>query len=140
MIVTSNSVTHTINVTSLTKIGQVDSNIDVVNSAFVTIGSTIGYAHTFTKNVGYGDSITSVSITSYESQAKNSDIRVNFNTTGISTFTAFGSLTEDAVINWIPSSTLDNVKKEHEDFLNDAQDKRYFPLKSIEGPADLPWG
>ena len=42
MIVTSNSVTHTINVTSLTKIGQVDSNIDVVNSAFVTIGSTIG--------------------------------------------------------------------------------------------------
>ena len=54
MIVTSNSVTHTINVTSLTKIGQVDSNIDVVNSAFVTIGSTIGYAHTFTKNVGSG--------------------------------------------------------------------------------------
>ena len=39
----------------------------------------------------------------------------------------------------IPSSTLDNVKKEHEDFLNDAQDKRYFPLKSKQGPADLPW-
>ena len=122
MIVTSNSVTHTINVTSLTKIGQVDSNIDVVNSAFVTIGSTIGYAYT-----------------SYESQAKNSDIRVNFNTVGITSFTAFGSLTEDTVINWIPSSTLNDVKKEHEDFLNDAQDKRYFPLKSKEGPADLPW-
>ena len=43
------------------------------------------------------------------------------------------------MINWIPSSTLNDVKKEHEDFLNDAQDKRYFPLKSKEGPADLPW-
>ena len=47
MIVTSNSVTHNITIKELSKIGQVDSNLDVINSAVVSVASTIGFSQTF---------------------------------------------------------------------------------------------
>ena len=54
MIVTSNSVTHNTTIKSLIKIGQVDSNLDVVSAAVVSVASTLGYSETFTSQTVIG--------------------------------------------------------------------------------------
>lgn len=142
MIVTSaNSVTHRMKVNSLTKIGQVDSNLDVISSAGISIGSTIGFAHTVTgTGVGTdGSGITTT--TTYRIESTTNYTTVNFDTVGIATtsFIGISSLTESTVLGWIPSNTLAGIQTANENKLLEEKDRVLNPLKYEIGPASLPW-
>ena len=145
MIVTSNSVTHNITIKELSKIGQVDSNIDVINTAVVSVASTIGFTQTFKNQTITGIStdgtpIMGVGTTTIDTlEQKETQETISFNTSNISEFVAFSSLTEDKVISWIPSNTLAGIQTANETVLLERKDKVLNPLKYDISPAELPW-
>ena len=133
MITTSNSVTHNITVTALNKTGQVDSNLDVVNQVIVNINISIGFAKTSDGGPGIGT--TTIQVT----ERCSGDIISNLNTSGISTFVGFSSLTESKVLSWISSSDLSNKKTENENILLERRDKVWNPLKYQKTTVSVPW-
>tara|TARA_Y100001970_G_scaffold151894_1_gene186032 strand:- start:67 stop:507 length:441 start_codon:yes stop_codon:yes gene_type:complete len=145
MIVTSNSVTHNITIKELSKIGQVDSNLDVINTAVVSVASTIGFSQTFNNQTitgitTDGTPIMGVGTTTIDTlEQKETQETISFNTSNISEFVAFSSLTEDKVISWIPSNTLAGIQTANETVLLERKDKVLNPLKYDISPAELPW-
>ena len=145
MIVTSNSVTHNITIKELSKIGQVDSNLDVINTAVVSVASTIGFSQTFNNQTitgitTDGTPIMGVGTTTIDTlEQKETQETISFNTSNISEFVAFSSLTEDKVISWIPSNTLAGIQTANETVLLERKDKVLIPLKYDISPAELPW-
>ena len=145
MIVTSNSVTHNITIKALSKIGQVDSNLDVINTAVVSVASTIGFSQTFNNQTitgitTDGTPIMGVGTTTIDTlEQKETQETISFNTSNISEFVAFSSLTEDKVISWIPSNTLAGIQTVNETVLLERKDKVLNPLKYDISPAELPW-
>ena len=145
MIVTSNSVTHNITIKELSKIGQVDSNLDVINTAVVSVASTIGFSQTFNNQTitgiaTDGTPIMGVGTTTINTlEQEETQETISFNTSNISEFVAFSSLTEDKVISWIPSNTLAGIQTANETVLLDIKDKKLNPLKYEVGQAKLPW-
>ena len=145
MIVTSNSVTHNITIKELSKIGQVDSNLDVINTAVVSVASTIGVSQTFnnqtitgiatdgTPVVGVGT--TTINIL----EQKETQQTISFNTSSISEFVGFSSLTEDKVLSWIPSNTLAGIQTANETVLLERKDRVLNPLKYDISPVEFPW-
>ena len=145
MIVTSNSVTHNITIKELSKIGQVDSNLDVINTAVVSVASTIGFSQTFNNQTitgitTDGTPIMGVGTTTIDTlEQKETQETISFNTSNISEFVAFSSLTEDKVLSWIPSNTLAGIQTANETVLLERKDKVLNPLKYDISPAELPW-
>ena len=99
MIVTSNSVTHNITIKELSKIGQVDSNLDVINTAVVSVASTIGFSQTFNNQTitaisTDGTPIMGVGTTTINTlEQEETQETISFNTSNISEFVAVSSLT-----------------------------------------------
>ena len=147
MIVTSNSVTHNTTIKSLIKVGQVDSNLDVVSAAVVSVASTLGYSETFTSQTVIGiNSVgivsTGITTTTFDRlEEKETQQTITFNTSGIAatSFVGFSSLTESKVLSWISSDTLAGIRTANETALLDIKDKKLNPLKYEVGPAKLPW-
>ncbi len=145
MIVTSNSVTHNITIKALTKIGQVDSNLDVVNAAVVRVASTLGFDETFDNQTitGFGTDgtpIMGIGVTIKNIlEEKISQETISFNTSGITGFVGFSSLTEDKVLSWIPSNTIAGIQTANETILLERKDRVLNPLKYDVSPAELPW-
>ena len=133
MITTSNSVTHNITITSLNKTGQVDSNLDVVNQVIVDINSSIGFAKTSDGGPGIGTTTMQIK------ERRSAAIISNLNTSGISTFVGFSSLTESKVLSWVSSSDLETKKTEHENILLEVRDKVWNPLKYQKTTVPPPW-
>jgi len=147
MIVTSNSVTHNITIKSLVTIGQVDSNLDVVSDATVSVASTLGFSETFTSQTIIGiNSVgivsTGITTTTFNRlEEKETQQTITLNTTGIAatSFVGFSSLTEDKVLSWIPSNTIAGIQTANETVLLERKDRKLNPLKYEVGPAKLPW-
>jgi len=147
MIVTSNSVTHNITIKSLIKIGQVDSNLDVVRDAVISVASTLGFSETFTSQTVIGVNTvgvlsTGITTTTFNRlEEKETQQTITFNTTGIAatSFVGLSSLTEDKVLSWISSDTIAGIRTANETILLERKDRVLNPLKYDISPTKLPW-
>lgn len=114
MIITSNGITHNCNIVSLSIIGQVDDNMDVVHQAKVSVQSSLEFEYTKEvyqySNIQEQTGLTTSIVTVNDSINETKEYDVNFNTTGIKTFSGYNTLTENQVMNWcIAANFIDDV-------------------------------
>jgi hypothetical protein len=140
MIVTSNTVEHNFSIPSLTTVGQVDSNLDVIEQVTVSIGSSVTFDYTFeTTDI---DGVTS-SVTESRTESTSSQIVVSLSTSGISTFQAYDDLEEDTVLQWAFDADTEGQKAKHmtanETIVLTAKDKLLNPLLYKKDSPVTPW-
>ena len=114
MIITSNDITHNCNIVSLSIIGQVDDNIDVVYQAKVSVQSSLEFEYTKEvyqyANIQEQTGLTTSIVTVNDSVIQTKEYDVSFNTIGIETFSSYNTLTENQVMNWcIAANFIDDV-------------------------------
>ena len=123
MIVTSNTVEHNFSIPHLTTVGQVDSNLDVIEQVTVSIGSSVAFDYTF--------------------ESTSSQIFVRLSTSGISTFQAYDDLEEDTVLQWAFTADTEGQKAKHmaanETIVLTAKDKLLNPLLYKHDSPVTPW-
>ena len=140
MIVTSNTVEHNFSIPHLTTVGQVDSNLDVIEQVTVSIGSSVTFDHTYeaTDIEGVTSSVTESRIESTTSQ-----FSVSLSTSGISTFQAYDDLEEDTVLQWAFDADTEGQKAKHmaanETIVLTAKDKLLNPLLYKKDSPVTPW-
>lgn len=140
MIVTSNTVEHNFSIPSLTTVGQVDSNLDVIEQVTVSIGSSVTFDYTFeTTDI---EGVTS-SVTESRTESTSSQIVVSLSTSGISTFQAYDDLEEDTVLQWAFDADTEGQKAKHmtanETIVLTAKDKLLNPLLYKKDSPVTPW-
>lgn len=140
MIVTSNTVEHNFSIPDLTTVGQVDSNLDVIEQVTVSIGSSVTFDYTFeTTDI---DGVTS-SVTESRTESTSSQIVVSLSTSGISTFQAYDDLEEDTVLQWAFDADTEGQKAKHmtanETIVLTAKDKLLNPLLYKKDSPVTPW-
>ena len=140
MIVTSNTVEHNFSIPSLTTVGQVDSNLDVIEQVTVSIGSSVAFDYTFeTTDI---EGVTS-SVTESRTESTSSQIFVSLSTSGISTFQAYDDLEEDTVLEWAFAADTEGQKAKHmtanETIVLTAKDKLLNPLLYKHDSPVTPW-
>ena len=136
MIVTSDPVTHNITVTSLGTVGKVDSHLDVVEHAQISIASTVGYAYTYQTNITGVSTTVTDNIVSSETV----EFKVEFNTTGMAStsFVGYSSLTEAKVLSWVSSDTLTTKQTANKAAVLLVKDKIVNPLKYQRNNSSAP--
>ena len=140
MIVTSNTVEHNFSIPSLTTVGQVDSNLDVIEQVTVSIGSSVTFDYTFeTTDI---EGVTS-SVTESRTESTSSQIFVSLSTSGISTFQAYDDLEESTVLQWAFAADTEGQKAKHmtanETIVLTAKDKLLNPLLYKHDSPVTPW-
>lgn len=140
MIVTSNTVEHNFSIPHLTTVGQVDSNLDVIEQVTVSIGSSVTFDYTFeTTDI---EGVTS-SVTESRTESTSSQIVVSLSTSGISTFQAYDDLEEDTVLQWAFDADTEGQKAKHmtanETIVLTAKDKLLNPLLYKKDSPVTPW-
>ena len=140
MIVTSNTVEHNFSIPHLTTVGQVDSNLDVIEQVTVSIGSSVTFDYTFeTTDI---EGVTS-SVTESRTESTSSQIFVSLSTSGISTFQAYDDLEEDTVLQWAFVADTEGQKAKHmaanETIVLTAKDKLLNPLLYKKDSPVTPW-
>lgn len=140
MIVTSNTVEHNFSIPNLTTVGQVDSNLDVIEQVTVSIGSSVTFDYTFeTTDI---EGVTS-SVTESRTESTSSQIVVSLSTSGISTFQAYDDLEEDTVLQWAFDADTEGQKAKHmtanETIVLTAKDKLLNPLLYKKDSPVTPW-
>lgn len=140
MIVTSNTVEHNFSIPHLTTVGQVDSNLDVIEQVTVSIGSSVTFDYTFeTTDI---EGVTS-SVTESRTESTSSQIVVSLSTSGISTFQAYDDLEEDTVLQWAFAADTEGQKAKHmtanETIVLTAKDKLLNPLLYKKDSPVTPW-
>ena len=140
MIVTSNTVEHNFSIPNLTTVGQVDSNLDVIEQVTVSIDSSVTFDYTFeTTDI---EGVTS-SVTESRTESTSSQIFVSLSTSGISTFQAYDDLEEDTVLQWTFAADTEGQKAAHmsanETIVLTAKDKLLNPLLYKHDSPVTPW-
>lgn len=140
MIVTSNTVEHNFSIPHLNTVGQVDSNLDVIEQVTVSIGSSVTFDYTFeTTDI---EGVTS-SVTESRTESTSSQIVVSLSTSGISTFQAYDDLEEDTVLQWAFDADTEGQKAKHmtanETIVLTAKDKLLNPLLYKKDSPVTPW-
>ena len=140
MIVTSNTVEHNFSIPNLTTVGQVDSNLNVIEQVTVSIGSSVTFDYTFeTTDI---EGVTS-SVTESRTESTSSQIFVSLSTSGISTFQAYDDLEEDTVLQWAFASDTEGQKAKHmaanETIVLTAKYKLLNPLLYKKDSRVTPW-
>ena len=143
MIVTSNTVEHNFSIPHLTTVGQVDSNLDVIEQVTIYINSSTTFDHTFS-TVVYDD--PGAGITTTVTKSKTVDEFCHYNvslaTAGITTFSAFDDLTEDEVLQWAfaaDASTKATNQSANESSVLEKKDKLLNPLLYKKDSRVTPW-
>jgi hypothetical protein len=141
MIVTSNTVEHNFSIPSLTTVGQVDSNLDVIEQVTVSIGSSVTFDYTF-ETTDFDTGVKS-SVTESRTESTSSQIVVSLSTSGISTFQAYDDLEEDTVLQWAFDADTEGQKAKHmtanETIVLTAKDKLLNPLLYKKDSPVTPW-
>ena len=141
MIVTSNTVEHNFSIPNLTTVGQVDSNLDVIEQVTVSIGSSVTFDYTF-ETTDFDTGVTS-SVTESRTESTSSQIFISLSTSGIGTFQAYDDLEEDAVLQWAFAADTEGQKAKHmaanETIVLTAKDKLLNPLKYKHDSPVTPW-
>lgn len=140
MIITSNSVTHNYTIPNVVTVGQVDSNLNVVESVTVYVNSSTTFDHTY-------DTVdienNTVSVTESKTVTEFTKYDVSLNTSGISTFVAYDDLEEDTVLGWAfdkDATTKTSVQSAHETSVLEQKDKVLNPLKYYRtSTSPTPW-
>ena len=139
MIITSNSVTHNYTIPNVVTVGQVDSNLNVVESVTVYVNSSATFDHTY-------DTVdmenNTVSVTQSKTVTEFTHYNVSLDTSGISTFVAYDDLEEDTVLGWAfdkDSTTKASVQSAHETSVLEQKDKVLNPLKYKKDSPVTPW-
>ena len=141
MIVTSNTVEHNFSIPALDTVGQVDSNLDVIEKVTVRIDSSVNFDYTYeTTDIDTG---VRSSVTESRTESKSSQIIVNLNTSDISSFQAFDSLEENTVLQWAFDADSEGQKAKHmaanEAIVLESKDKLLNPLKYKKDSPIPPW-
>ena len=140
MIVTSNTVEHNFSIPDLTTVGQVDSNLDVIEQVTVSIGSSVTFDYTFETTDMEG--VTS-SVIESRTESASSQIFISLSTSGISTFQAYDDLEEDTVLQWAFAADTEGQKAKHmaanETIVLTAKDKLLNPLLYKHDSPVTPW-
>lgn len=143
MIVTSNTVEHNFSIPHLSIVGQVDSNLDVIEQVTIYINSSTTFDHTFS-TVVYDDPGAGITTTVTESKTVDEFCHYNVSlaTAGISTFSAFDDLTEDEVLEWAfdadPSTKATN-QSANESSVLEKKDRILNPLLYKHDSPVTPW-
>jgi len=141
MIVTSNTVEHNFSIPHLTTVGQVDSNLDVIEQVTVSIGSSVTFDYTF-ETTDFDTGVKS-SVTESRTESTSSQIFVSLSTSGISTFQAYDDLEEDTVLQWAFDADSEGQKAKHmaanETIVLTAKDKLLNPLLYKKDSPVTPW-
>jgi hypothetical protein len=141
MIVTSNTVEHNFSIPHLTTVGQVDSNLDVIEQVTVSIGSSVTFDYTF-ETTDFDTGVKS-SVTESRTESTSSQIVVSLSTSGISTFQAYDDLEEDTVLQWAFDADTEGQKAKHmtanETIVLTAKDKLLNPLLYKKDSPVTPW-
>ncbi len=140
MIVTSNTVEHNFGIPRLNTIGQVDSNLNVIEQVTVSIGSSVTFDYTYETTDMEG---VKSSVTESRTESTSSQFFVSLNTSGISTFQAYDDLEEDTVLQWAFDADSEGQKAKHMDanetIVLTAKDKFLNPLNYKKGSPVTPW-
>jgi len=140
MIVTSNTVEHNFGIPSLNTIGQVDSNLNVIEQVTVSIGSSVTFDYTYETTDMEG---VKSSVTESRTESTSSQFFVSLNTSGISTFQAYDDLEEDTVLQWAFDADSEGQKAKHMDanetIVLTAKDKLLNPLNYKKDSPVTPW-
>lgn len=143
MIVTSNTVEHNFSIPNLTTVGQVDSNLDVIEQVTIYINSSTTFDHTFS-TVVYDNPSAGITTTVTESKTVDEFCHYNVSlaTAGISTFSAFDDLTEDEVLQWTftaDASTKTTNQSANESSVLEKKDRILNPLLYKKNSPVTPW-
>ena len=143
MIVTSNTVEHNFSIPNLTTVGQVDSNLDVIEQVTIYINSSTTFDHTFS-TVVYDDPGAGITTTVTESKTVDEFCHydVSLATSGITTFSAFDDLTEDEVLQWAftaDASTKETNQSANETSVLEKKDRILNPLLYKHDSPVTPW-
>ena len=143
MIVTSNTVEHNFSIPNLTTVGQVDSNLDVIEQVTIYINSSTTFDHTFS-TVVYDDPGAGITTTVTESKTVDEFCHYNVSlaTAGITTFSAFDDLTEDEVLQWAfaaDASTKATNQSANESSVLEKKDRILNPLLYKKDSPVTPW-
>ena len=151
MIVTSNiarltdsyvttTVEHNFGIPRLNTVGQVDSNLNVIEQVTVSIGSSVTFDYTYETTDMEG---VKSSVTESRTESTSSQFFVSLNTSGISTFQAYDDLEEDTVLQWAFDADSEGQKAKHMDanetIVLTAKDKLLNPLNYKKGSPVTPW-
>lgn len=141
MIITSNGITHNCNIVSLSIIGQVDDNVDVVHQAKVSVQSSLEFEYSKEvyqyANVQEQTGLTTSIVTVNDSVNESKEYDVSFNTTGITSFSSYNTLTENQVMNWcIATRFIDDVDAD----ILEKKDRIINPRKYYRSTEEVkPW-
>ena len=150
MIVTSGSVTHNYTIPFLRKVGQVDSNLDVIDevTVYINTSTTFDYTYSTQVNFDYSTKGKTPEETSFkdvtESRTETAFVQysVSLSTDSISDFKKYSDLTEDEVLGWAfaadPTSKTNNQNKNEAEVL-EKKDKLLNPLKYQKDSCTPPW-
>jgi len=143
MIVTSNTVEHNFSIPNLTTVGQVDSNLDVIEQVTIYINSSTTFDHTFS-TVVYDNPGAGITTTVTESKTVDEFCHYNVSlaTAGISTFSAFDDLTEDEVLQWAfttDASAKTTNQSANESSVLEKKDRILNPLLYKHDSPVTPW-
>ena len=140
MIVTSNTVEHNFGIPRLNTVGQVDSNLNVIEQVTVSIGSSVTFDYTYETTDMEG---VKSSVTESRTESTSSHFFVSLNTSGISTFQAYDDLEEDTVLQWAFDADSEGQKAKHMDanetIVLTAKDKFLNPLNYKKDSPVTPW-
>ena len=140
MIVTSNTVEHNFGIPRLNTVGQVDSNLNVIEQVTVSIGSSVTFDYTYETTDMEG---VKSSVTESRTESTSSHFFVSLNTSGISTFQAYDDLEEDTVLQWAFDADSEGQKAKHmaanETIVLTAKDKLLNPLNYKKDSPVTPW-
>ncbi len=140
MIVTSNTVEHNFGIPRLNTVGQVDSNLNVIEQVTVSIGSSVTFDYTYETTDMEG---VKSSVTESRTESTSSQFFVSLNTSGISTFQAYDDLEEDTVLQWAFDADSEGQKAKHMDanetIVLTAKDKLLNPLNYKKDSPVTPW-
>jgi len=143
MIVTSNSVTHEYTIPDLTTVGQVDSNLNVIESVTVYLNSSTTFDHTFDRTTSEpGEESVTETVTESKTVEEFVSYRVSLETSGISNFSSFDDLTEEEVLQWVFDShptTKVNHQNQNEASVLEKKDRVLNPLKYKKDSPVTPW-
>ena len=145
MIISSNSVTHNYTIPKLFTLGQVDSNLNVVERVTVYVNSSTTFDHTYDTviNDGPGSTGITTSVTQSKTVTEFTHYDVSLDTSGISTFVAYDDLEEDTVLGWAfdkDSTTKASVQSAHETSVLEQKDRVLNPLKYYRNSTSpTPW-
>ena len=138
MIITSNSVTHNYTIPRIVTVGQVDSNLNVVESVTVYVNSSTTFDHTY-DTVDMQDN--AITVTESKTVTEFTKYDVSLDTAGISTFVAYNDLEEDTVLGWAfdkEPTIKASVQSSNETSVLEQKDKVLNPLKYYRNPTSPP--